>query len=320
MERWLDLFHESNGAGWTILTLLVIATVLAMFQEQFGRFWKSKPRPLKNSTVSSVNSIASPRRIYEVQEQIASGDLCDVRRAKSGDAEYLLKITRVRSGRPLTAKEFSILQRLQKQSGNQIYREYFPEPVELFPHGRAVINAYTWREGFYSAEQILDRHHHGLDGRHLGWMFNRVLEALGFVHQQGWIHGAVLPPHLLFHAENHGFLLVGWIHAEQANTSLKIAPERFMEWYPPECKKKHPATPSVDIYLAAKSLIYLAGGDPVLNTLPEHVPTTMQRFVKGCLLESPTMRSQNAWEVRREFGDILEGLYGPPTFHPLEMS
>ncbi len=321
MDRWLDVFQESNAAGWTILTLLVMATVLAMFQEHLRRrFWKPNPGPPKNSEVLSVSEIVSPRRTYEMIEPIGSGDLCEVHRAKSGEAEYVLKITDVRSGKRLMANEFSLLQHLEKQSSEKVYRQYFPQPVELFPHKRGLVNVSTWREGFYSAEQILDRHHRGLDGRHLGWMFNRVLEALGFVHEQGYVHGAVLPPHLLFHPENHGLLVVGWIHAEKANTSLKLVPERFKDWYPPECKKKHPATPSVDIYLAAKSLIYLAGGDPVLNLMPEHVPPAIERFVKGCLLESPTMRSQSAWNVRQEFGAILEGLYGPPAFHPLDMS
>jgi serine/threonine protein kinase len=192
--------------------------------------------------------------------------------------------------------------------------------VESFSNDSRQINAFKWREGLCSGEQVRDRHHRGLDGRHLGWMFNRMLEALGFVHRQGFVHGAVLPPHVLFHAESHGMLLIGWIHAEKANTALKIAPERFRDWYPPECRKKHPATPSVDIYLAAKTVIYLAGGDPVLNRFPDHVPPAIERFVKSCLLESPSMRCQDAWEVRHDFGQVLEGLYGPPAFHPLELS
>jgi serine/threonine protein kinase len=194
------------------------------------------------------------------------------------------------------------------------------KPVETFSAAGGSVIVLEYREGFYTAEQIWDRHHRGLDGRHLGWMFNRILEALGFVHQQGYLHGAVLPPHLLFHAEDHGLLLAGWIHAEKANTSLKVVPDRYRDWYPPECKKKHPATPSVDIYLAAKSLIYLAGGDPVANTFPDHIPAPMQRFLKSCLLESPRMRSQDAWNLRQEFGQVLERLYGPPAFHVLDMS
>ncbi len=310
-----------ESGAWTLGSLIVMAWLLATIQDYIPRLWKKEI--VADETVSPqkqvdqiVKHIASPRRTYEVSPSFASGDLCDVHKATSGNAEYLLKITRVPNGGQLLAKEFSLLELLQKQSGEEVYGEYFPEPAESFSHKKQHINAYTWRDGYYTAERILDRHHRGLDGKHLGWMFNRILEALGFVHQQGWIHGAILPPHLLFHAENHGLLLAGWIHAEKANTQLKVVPERFKDWYPPECRKKHPATPSVDIYLAAKSLIYLAGGDPVLNILPEHIPPKMARFIKGCLLESPAMRSNSAWEVRGEFGHILEALLRPSHISP----
>lgn len=313
------------NAAWTLGCLLVMALVIAAIEDHIPRFWKreladNEPISPQKKFDPNVRHIISRKRTYEVSPAFALGDLCEIHRAKSGNAEYLLKITRVSGGEQLLAKEFSLLELLQKQSGEHVYSEYFPKPVESFRHKKQHINAYTFNEGYYTAEQILDRHHKGLDGKHLGWMFNRVLEALGFVHQQGWIHGAVLPPHLLFHAENHGLILAGWIHAEKANTQIKVVPERYKDWYPPECKKKHPATPSVDMYLAAKSLIYLAGGDPVSNSLPEHIPPKMARFIKGCLLESPSMRSQSAWEVRQEFGQILEALYGPPAFHVLDMS
>ena len=308
---------------WTLGCLIGTAMGLAMLEEYFRTIWKSKPtaeNPAERTAVRGVNLIVSPRRTYDLIEQIATGDLCDVYRARADELESLLKITRVPGGEQLLAKEFSILTELHEHSIGQIYHNYFPKPVESFSQNGQYINAYAWRDGFYTAEQIFDRHHRGLDARHLGWMFNRLLEALGYVHQQGFIHGAVLPPHVLFHAESHGLLLAGWIHAERANASLKLAPERYRNWYPPECQRKHPATPSVDIYLAAKTLIYLAGGDPVRSIFPEHVPPKLQRFVKGCLLESPSMRPQDAWELRQEFGQVLEGLFGPPAFHVLDMS
>jgi hypothetical protein len=318
----LENFWESGA--WTLGSLIAMALVLAVLQEHWQQFWKTKPKAdfaVEKSLGEIVNPIVSPIHTYELIEPVGSGDLCDVHRANAGASEFLLKITRVPGGEDLMAKEFLILQRLHKQAKGQVYREFFPEPLESFSHQGRQIDAYAWREGLITAEQILDKYHHGLDARHLGWMFNRVLEALGFVHQADFVHGAVLPPHLLFHTESHGLLLAGWIHAENLGTSLKVVPDRYKEWYPPECRDKLPTTPSVDIYLAAKSLIYLAGGDPIKNTMPAHIPPQVQQFVKGCLLESPSMRSQNAWEVRQEFGNILEGLsVGPSVFHPLDMS
>lgn len=313
-----------NNNTWTLGCVLLIAVILATLIERLtGRRNTASPRkekPTEESSLPNGEYVMSPKRLYELREPVGSGDLCQVHRAESEGNHYLLKMSFGSDGRELLAKEFSILEQLQRKAGTQVYGEYFPKPVESFSAKGRNISAFEWHDGLFTAEQILDRHHRGLDGRHLGWMFNRVLEALGFVHQQGWIHGAVVPPHLLFHAENHGLQLVGWIHAEKENTALRVAPERFKDWYPPECQKKHPATPSVDIYLAARSLIYLAGGDPVGNWMPAHIPAKLTQFVKGCLLESPRMRSQDAWKVRQEFGELLEGLYGPPAFHSLDMS
>ncbi len=308
---------------WTVGLVLVIAMILAALQEQILHSKKfrhpkvERPPPLVSLSKGYVKSYS---RTYEFQEQVGIGDLCDVFFAQTYEEDFLVKYARAAGGETLLGKEFSVLEQLHRQAAGQVYQQYFPQPVESFLVVGRQVNTFVWQDGLYSAEQILARHPGGLDGRHLGWMFNRILEALGFVHQQGWIHGAVLPPHLLFQAEDHGLQLAGWIHAEKANTALKVVPERFKNWYPPECRKKHPATLSVDLYLAAKSLIYLAGGDPVLETFPDRIPRKLRQFVKGCLLESPRMRSQDAWKVRQEFGELLEGLYGPPAFHPLVMS
>lgn len=248
-------------------------------------------------------------------------DSCRARNyGSAAGGEYVLKVPRGTRANNLLAKEREVLEQLIEQSGDGLYHEYFPDPVETLLADRRRVNVFQWREGLYSAEQIIRQHPGGLDGRHLAWMFNRTLEAIGYVHSKGWIHGAVLPPHLLFHAQNHGLKLVGWIHAEPVGRPLTFAPTRFKDWYPPECRLRQPVTPSVDIYLAAKSLVYLSGGDPLGNVIPARIPAGIRRFLKGCVLESPDMRPQDAWETHHEFSELLEKVYGPPRYQRLVMS
>jgi hypothetical protein len=83
--------------------------------------------------------------------------------------------------------------------------------------------------------------------------------------------------------------------------------------------QKQPASPATDVFLAARCLIYLAGGDPVANRMPDTVPAPMQRFVKACLLEGPKMRPE-AWKLLDELDELLRRLYGPPKFHELTMT
>lgn len=268
----------------------------------------------------SPRYVGSTVGTYSLVRRIGNGDVCHVHYGASAGGEYVLKVPRSTGANNLLAKEREVLEQLIEESGDDVYREYLPHPVESLIVGRRRVNVFQWREGFYSAEQIIRQHPGGLDGRHLAWMFNRTLEAIGYAHSKGWIHGAVLPPHLMFHAENHGLQLVGWVHAERAGRRLRFAPARFKDWYPPECRLRQPATPSVDIYLAAKSLVYLSGGDPLGNMIPERIPAGIRRFVRGCLLESPDMRPQDAWELHCEFSELLEEVYGPPMYHHLVMS
>jgi hypothetical protein len=148
-------------------------------------------------------------------------------------------------------------------------------------------------------------------------MFKRVLAALGYAHRQGWINGAALPPHLMFHVEEHGLRLAGWIHAVRCGQPLTALPARFKDWYPTEDKRA--ATPATDIYLAARSMIFLAGGDPLRNAMPPSIPRPMQLFFQGCLLESPRMRPTDAWQLHDEFDELLGDLYGPPAYVRVEM-
>jgi hypothetical protein len=234
---------------------------------------------------------------------------------------YVVKAARVAGSAAdaLLDKEAEILRRLT-DVGDEHHRRYFPQPVESFVARRCGprCNVLAWEEGFYTAGEIVTRHPAGLDGRHLAWMFKRMLAALGYAHRQGWVHGAVLPPHLLFHAENHGLHLAGWIHAVRLGRPVTVVPAAFREWYPPEAR--YGAGPATDIYLAAKSIVYLAGGDPLSDAFPDHVPPPMQMFLRACLLESARMRPADAWDLHDEFDQLLEELYGPPNYVRLTMT
>jgi hypothetical protein len=265
--------------------------------------------------------VVSKRRRYTLEHKLAAGDLCDVHLAAGGDDRFVIKIPRVddRLARSLLNKEMAILWELTHRVGNDHYRLYFPRPEELIAanDGSSRANVFAWRDGFFTAGEIVTRYPEGLDGRHLAWMFKRILAALGFVHRQGWIHGAVTPPHLLFHAEEHGLQLIDWIHAVRPGEPIPLVPAEFKEWYPSESRIA--AEPASDIYLAAKSMVHLAGGDASRNTIPDHVPRPMRLFLEACLLASPRMRPRDAWELHAEFDELLGELYGSPQYIRLSM-
>ena len=82
----------------------------------------------------------------------------------------------------------------------------------------------------------------------------------------GLVHGAVTPGHVLIQAEDHGLRLIGWGHSVRDGQCIRTGPASYAGWYPPEVRRREPATPATDIYLAARCLVYLAGGDPAVLT------------------------------------------------------
>lgn len=276
---------------------------------------------------SAPDTVAGPGRTYNLLRLLAVGDVADVHLAGSGsdpgaEPRYLLKVSRIPGGQALLENECERLAGLVDAASATTYRKYLPTLVESFSARdsfRKRVNVFEYQPGLFTLEQVHERHP-ALDGKHLGWIFNRLLTVLGFCQSQRVVHGAVLPCHVLIDAANHGLQLVGWGQSVEMGRQVRLVSTRYLDWYPPEVLEKQPATPAADLFLAARCLIYLAGGDPVRDRMPESVPAPMQRFLRICLLESARMRPDDAWKLQDEWGELLGRLYGPPRFHELTMT
>jgi hypothetical protein len=269
------------------------------------------------------------RHRYTPQRLLACGDAADIHLAtapgeSSTGAEtlYLLKVARGSEGNAHLDIERKSLRTLLGVAGNTTYGNYLPALVDSFPTTDQCpqrINVFRWKAGFHTLVQVHEQHP-ALDGRHLAWIFKRLLTVLGFSHHQNIIHGAVLPCHVMIHAPGHGLQLVGWGRSALVGQRIGTVPARYRVWYPAEAQHHRPARPATDLFLAARCLVYLAGGDPVTNRMPEAVPPPMRRFLKTCLLESASMRPHDAWALLEDFDELLHRLYGPPRFHELTLT
>jgi len=145
--------------------------------------------------------------------------------------------------------------------------------------------------------------------------------GLGFAHQAGYVHGAVLPCHVRFNIKNHGGQLTSWGHAVKIGESVTTVSKKYKEWYPSEVLKKQAATPATDIYMLAKTILYLAGVNPnaPFKLNEKLVPLKEQRYLQSCLLESPKMRPSDAWKLLDEFTEMLKQVYGKPKFVELTL-
>lgn len=285
--------------------------------------------PTANGYDELVVRIRDGQRRYTPQRMLACGDFADIHFATTMDEYndnmeeiYLLKIARDPEGNDFLENERQTLGALLSAVGDTTYRSYLPVLVDSFATVDRLprrINVFRWRPGWHTLEQVHEQQP-ALDGRHLAWIFKRLLTVLGFSHRRNVLHGAVLPCHVLIDVAGHGLQLIGWGQSVAKGQRIRRFPARYHKWYPPEVQRQRPASPATDLFLAARCLVYLAGGDPVTNRMPEAVPMPMRRFLQTCLLESAAMRPDDAWTLMEEFDDLLHTLYGPPTFHELTLT
>jgi hypothetical protein len=290
----------------------------------FDGYW---PTPDRHE--DGLVCVRGARRRYTPQRLLAVGDVADIQMATPVDdsdatagTPYLLKVSRAPEGRAHLDVERKTLTKLLGAAGDTTYRKYLPALVDWFSAADRFperVNVFRFKPGFHTLEQVHEQHP-ALDGRHLAWIFKRLLTVLGFCHRQNVVHGAVLPCHAMVHAAGHGLQLVGWGQSVAAGRRIKSVPARYKDWYPPEVLHEQPAGPATDLFLAARCLVYLAGGDPVTNRMPEAVPPPMRRFLTTCLLESASMRPDDAWALLEDFDELLHALYGPPKFHELTLT
>lgn len=254
---------------------------------------------------------------YKLQVKLATGDSSDIYLAVSNDKQYIFKISRSSIPQELLQHEFDVLSDLVNKSKSLSYMKYLPQPIESFTINDKKIkraNVFEYVPDFYTLEKVREKKPDGLDGRHIGWIFKRLLTILGYAHQLGIIHNAVLPSHVLINPKNHALQLVGWIHSINNGQITKNISTKYKLWYPHEVLNKKPVSAMTDIYLAAKCCVFLVGGDPVIGSMPRFVPLRMQNFLKSCLMVSPNMRPSDAWDLLHEFDETLQSLYGPPKF------
>ena len=271
-----------------------------------------------SSRSTSTVTVTTRNYSYEIGNMLAMGSACNVyeaQYARAGDAVGLIDFALVKV--PRSARDNDLMENESRMirkvlSNKDTYDEaqpYLPLPLESFQmraagSGRRRANAYRHRSGFYTLREILRFFPDGLGGRHTAWVFRRLAMALGFAHVNGVVHGAVTPDHILILPEEHGLMLVDWKASVEPGGTISVVDGNWRRLYPQSVFAKKPAGPDVDFHMAADCMTYVAG---------HKIPLPMQRFFKGCQVG----RVPPAWDLKDEFDDLLERMYGPRTFVPL---
>ena len=265
--------------------------------------------------------ITTAKARYVSQDGPWAGDLCDLYPAATDQRRVLLKVVRSASNNDLIVREAQVLQRIDRALAGQPVRAHFPTLIEAIQLRDAAgveryVNVLSYEDDYVSLTEVMRLYPAGIQAADAAWMFNRILAALGVIHQLELVHGAVTPDHVLIRLQDHNGLLLDWCYSVPMGEPLKAMNLAYRVDYPPEVAARQPATAATDLYMAARCLVRLLGGDPQTGEVPVHVPKAIQRLLRSCLLPAPARRANDAWELFDEFHTILEQLYGPPCFRP----
>src|SRR3954452_4779414 len=260
---------------------------------------------------------------------IAQGEVSDVyaaARARWPTERVLLKVLRDPRDAAGFDREWEVLTRLQESTarGAEVFAARLPEPVargEITGGARVGDRAmvFRWASGFtHTFEDVRRAFPHGIEPRASIWIWRRMLEALAFVHASGFVHGAVLPPHLLVEEGEHGVRLVGFRAADRAGSPLRVS-AGCEPFYPREALAAAELDPAVDLAMAARCVAAILGGDPASGALPPAVPVPLAREVAAAGELHPGS-DVDPWRLHAHLGELAREVFGPPRFCPLHLS
>ena len=265
---------------------------------------------------------------YALLGRLARGEGSDVllgRRDGRLTELVVVKALRARGDADFLAREHEVLEALEKSTaqGAPHFSRLVPQRVAegtarlgmTGEGGERKVAVHRFRSGFvHTWDDVAAAHPGGVEPRASVWLWKRVLELLGWIHASGWVHGAVLPPHLLVHARDHGVVLVGFSRAVPHGRPLPAFSKALRAHYPDDVWDGGPATAATDVTMSARAVLCVLGGEPC--RAPSSLPAPLAELL---LAHANGASDRGAWAVRDKLDEVARSVFGPPRFIALPM-
>jgi hypothetical protein len=271
---------------------------------------------------------------YERDRLLFKGDIADIHYGmalpqshKDKIAPIVIKAARHSQDNDLLLAEKTNTDKVREvmlDKGAPSWPQCFPEVLDSFllssPGGKRRINIQNYFAGYLSLAEISKRIPAGLDGRTIVWMWKRLIVMLDWTYNAGIVHGAVLPPHVMFYPDNdgqttrdprkHSIRLSDWCYSVDTKVRSKLSSwvPQYKEFYAPEILNKEPLGHSTDVYMAAKVILSMCD-----KTVPKELTASISRWVE----KKPSKRPKETLEYFQEFLQTQQAVYGKPKWHDL---
>lgn len=289
-------------------------------------------RELARGTYAAV-VIDGRRHRYRLAGELARGDSSVLYRARhdgeEGEPERdaIVKVVRDARDNDLAAGEAATLVRLLGNVDTyDVLSPYLPVYIESFgvqspaaPQPRRALAFAAPHAGLLSLAAIRARRPAGLPAQDGAWMLRRILVALGLVHANGIVHGALTPDHVLVEPSQRGIVIVDWKYAVEEGGIVAALPADWRAMVAPEIAAVRPATPATDIFMAMRCIAYVLGGEPATGALPRGASRHVAGFLRGASHPNPRRRPADALALKEELDELSDRLWGPRRFAPLEI-
>jgi hypothetical protein len=282
-----------------------------------GLYWTKTPTPKVTPIDTAPRWIDVRGKRYAIGGRATAGDICHVYLGTDGKSSRVFKLAQHPSDNDLVEHEAKVLKEIEARC--------LAKNLERGPYQCTLVDSFLLRsktqsrrvnvledaEGHWTLAKVAQVYRNGLDYRDIAWMFKRTLAALWYLHRTGFIHGAVLPEHVLVHPITHGAKLIDFCYAAETGRKVRALSGPRRANYAPEILAKQPVGPWTDIFMAAKAFRPMLAAD---------TPSRITGFFDGCMLVPVGhRRSLNAGDLHDEFDQLLRKHAGPPAYRRLAM-
>jgi serine/threonine protein kinase len=252
---------------------------------------------------SGATEIKIKGKTYRVFQVLAEGDYAECRYAEvinqSGlvDDRVCLKIIKVPDDNELIKNEILVMKKVLHKS-----LPVFIDQFKTKEQQKAIVMREIDGADLVS---IKGANPLGIPEYDLGWIMERCLSVLGFMHYNSILHCNIEPGNILVRPSDHNCFLIDFLFSVIIDPHKRGKFQVYTDGFTaPEALKKEPPSYASDMYALGKCFIYVAGGNLDNNWLPTHLHQALRDFILEFVTENPLHRKDDAWKAYHELQDI----------------
>ncbi len=260
-------------------------------------------------------------QLWSVGEMLFSDEIATTYRMTSDQGSTgFLRVVEDPANNDLLEHEAIVLQKINSSVGFAEMHDpdlytgmdlVFPTLVgSIMQNGTHMSNLYTIKDvapQVYPLAQVAATYDQKIPLKHIGWMWNRIVSAITWLHDRGIIHAALTPDNLIIDPVTHSVHIVNLSHASIAQDRVRSMAAEWTAIYPEEILTKALPQNESDTYMAAMSLIWAfcglsldqmaqiaalspkSDGSERFAQITE-LPAPMARYMRWCTISASTSR------------------------------